>query len=58
MMGGTRQGGMQTPAGKPVAGGEMMKHRDVMQRHMQMMQMMLELMVQQVQMMMVSIPAR
>ncbi len=49
---------MQTPAGKPMAGGDMMKHRDMMQGHMKMMQMMLELMVQQDQMMMVSIPAR
>jgi hypothetical protein len=58
MMGGTRQGGVQTPAGKPMASGEMMNRRDMMQGHMQMMQMMLELMVQQDQMVMESIHAR
>ncbi len=57
-MGGAPASDMQMPPGRPMAGGDMMGHRDMMQGHMMMMQMMLELMVQQDQMMMESIPTK
>ncbi len=57
-MSGAPASNMQMPPGRPMAGGDMMNHREMMQGHMMMMQMMLELMVQQDQMMMESIPTK
>lgn len=54
-MGSSQAADLQVPPGKPMAGGEMRNHHEMMQRHMQVMQMVLELMVQQDQMMMESI---
>jgi hypothetical protein len=57
MMGGDQAGGMAMGGDKANAGGDMMKHRHMMQDRMGMMEMMMEQMLQHMQMMQ-SVPSK